>query len=169
MAQIFVVFSENLNLIYSACDCQAFFDSLLTKANLSNHSVVFRCQKHFNSVASISHKNIVQGNRCVYSKFKMAQELLYLLLILTVIIIVIGLVQALQSRTCPRLDMSRAEVVQRLRSSRGRKCLGCIGSIYLVAAVALNIIFEALIEALLKLIFDNCKWNFTGLRRFCQE
>ena len=83
----------------------------------------------------------------------MVQELIYWLLILAVIIIVID-VQALQSRTCPRLDLSRAEVVLRLRSSRGRKCLGFIGSIYLVADVALNIIFDALIEALLKLIFD---------------
>ena len=84
----------------------------------------------------------------------MVQELVYWLLILAVIIIVIGLVKALQSRTCPRLDLSRAEVVLRLRSSRGRRCLGTIGSIYLVADVALNIIFDALIEALWKLMFD---------------
>ena len=93
--------------------------------------------------------------RSTNTKFEMVQELLYWLwVILAVIIIVIGLVQALQSRNCPRLDLSRAEVVLRLRSSRGRKCLGFIGSIYLVADVALNIIFDGLIEALLKLIFD---------------
>ena len=84
----------------------------------------------------------------------MVQELVYWLLILAVIIIIIGLVKVLQSRTCPRLDLSRAEVVLRLRSSRGRRCLGTIGSIYLVADVALNIIFDALIEALWKLMFD---------------
>ena len=105
------------------------------------------------------------------TKFEMVQELIYWLLILAVIIIVIGLVKALQSRTCPRLDLSRAEAILRLRSSRGRKCLGFIGSIYLVADVALNIIFDALIEALLKLFIYIAHGilKCTGLCKQCQE
>ena len=85
------------------------------------------------------------------------------------LIIVIGLVKALQSRNCPRLDLSRAEVVLRLRSSRGRKCLGFIGSIYLVADVALNIIFDALIEARLKHIFDIANGVIQDFEDFAQN
>ena len=99
----------------------------------------------------------------------MVQEFLFWLLILAVILIVIGLVKALQSRTCPRLDLSRAEVVLRLRSSRGRKCLGFIGSIYLVADVALNIIFDALIEARLKHIFDIANGVIQDFEDFAQN
>ena len=134
-------------------------------------------QKHLNSYLTIIQRVEILFSvksfeeQSTNSKFVMVQELIYWLLILAVIIIVIGLVQALQSRTCPRLDLSRVEVVLRLRSSRGRKCLGFIGSIYLVADVALNIIFDALIEALLKLFINIAHGilKCTGLCKQCQE